>query len=127
FAVAPIVNVAVTVVASTTVTLLTPTKVPDTATIAPVRFVPVRVTLTAVPCTPEAGVMEFSIGPCTPNATVPVVPIGVATLILLELIVAFNGIFNVAVTVESLTTENPVTVMGPVPLPDIVYPVAPVK
>jgi len=60
---APIVKVAVIVVLLTTTRALTVTPVPDTFTaVAPVRFVPVRVTGTAVPRTPEVGAIEARVG-----------------------------------------------------------------
>src|SRR5262249_39053988 len=59
----PIVNVAVICVALTTVTLLTDTPPPLTATVAPdAKFEPVNVTATAVPCVPELGAIEVSVG-----------------------------------------------------------------
>ena len=65
------------------------TPVPDTVTsVAPVRLVPVRVTGTVVPRTPEVGLIEVSVGPCTVNVTVPLVPPGVVTLTVLAETVA---------------------------------------
>ena len=62
-AVAVVVKVAVTEVPLTTTMLLTVSSVPDTLTaVAPVRFVPVRVTGTAVPWAPELGAIEVSAG-----------------------------------------------------------------
>jgi hypothetical protein len=64
-AVAEIVNVVVTVVELTTVTVPTVTPGPDTATVVPIapKFVPVKVTGTAVPCWPLLGATEVSVGP----------------------------------------------------------------
>ncbi len=56
------VNVVVTVV-EVTVTAPAVTPVPDTVTaVAPVRFVPVKVTATEVPWAPDAGAIEVSVG-----------------------------------------------------------------
>jgi len=58
-----IANVAVTVVAFTTVMPLTVMSPPDTVTaVAPVKLVPVRVTGTLVPLTPVVGAIEVSVG-----------------------------------------------------------------
>jgi len=71
-AVPAIVKVAVAVVALTTVRPLTVTPVPETATaVAPVRFVPVSVTGTLVPRTPEIGEIELSVGAGTLAVTLP--------------------------------------------------------
>jgi hypothetical protein len=73
-AVAEIVKVAVTVVALA-VMLLTVMPVPDTLiAVAPVRLVPVRVTGTTVPRTPEVGEIEVNVGatgPATRTSTAP--------------------------------------------------------
>ena len=62
-AAAVIVKVAVTEVPLTTIMLLAVTPVRDTVTaVVPVRFVPVRVTGTAVPWAPDAGAIEVSVG-----------------------------------------------------------------
>src|SRR5450432_3232028 len=78
-AVAAILKVAVIWVAVIT----TPVAVVPTATfrVALVKLVPVRVTGTAVPITPSAGVTPASVGVSgrTVNVTVPVVPPGVVT------------------------------------------------
>jgi hypothetical protein len=69
-----IVKRAVTVVALTTVTLLTVMPVPDTFTAdVPVRFVPVKVTGTATPRPELAGEIDVSVGSGTlaPNSTAP--------------------------------------------------------
>jgi hypothetical protein len=69
-----IVKRAVTVVALTTVTLLTVMPVPDTFTAdVPVRFVPVKVTGTATPRPELAGEIDVSVGNGTlaPNSTAP--------------------------------------------------------
>src|SRR5579863_9117449 len=63
-AVVVIVKVAVTCVLLTATKLLTVTPAPDTVTpVAPVRFVPLIVTGTAVPRTPVAGAIEVMVGP----------------------------------------------------------------
>src|SRR5436853_1239498 len=73
-AVAVIVKVVVTVV-EVTVKAPTVTPVPETFTdVAPVRFVPVRVTGTAVPRAPDAGAIEVSVGAAVvvpANSTAP--------------------------------------------------------
>src|SRR5205823_5567405 len=57
------VNVAFTLVSLTTVMPETLTPVPPTAiAVAPVRLVPVSVTLTAVPLAPEEGATAVSVG-----------------------------------------------------------------
>ncbi len=64
-----IVNVALTVVEFTATTLLTVTPLPDTVTaVAPVRFVPVRVTVTVIDPVAgrvaELGEIEVRVGGC---------------------------------------------------------------
>lgn len=80
----PIVKSAVSDVALTTLTLLTVTSDPPTATVVPpaMKFVPVSVTATVFPCTPEAGLSAVSVGVCglTVNVCVPLVPLAVVTL-----------------------------------------------
>lgn len=69
-----IVNVAVTVVSFTTLMLLTATLPPETVTAdAPVRDVPVRVTLTVAPREPEFGETEVRVGELAvdANSTAP--------------------------------------------------------
>jgi hypothetical protein len=68
-AVAPIVRVVAIVVGLTTVTGPTPISVPLTDTVAPdAKLVPVSVTGTAAPCTPDDGLMDVSVGvPATTN------------------------------------------------------------
>lgn len=65
-AVFEMVKVAVTEVALTTVRLLTVTPVPETLIVCvPDRFVPVRVTLTAVPRRPDVGAIDVRVGGAT--------------------------------------------------------------
>ncbi len=62
-AVLAITKSAVIDVALTTVTLLTVTFEPLTATVAPeTKFVPVNVTDTVLPCTPDVGLMLVKVG-----------------------------------------------------------------
>ena len=72
--------------------------------VAPVRPVPVRVTLTLVPRKPCVGAIEVSVGPSTVNAIVPVVPIGVVTLRFLAPSEVAAVIVKVAVSVVLFTT-----------------------
>jgi len=92
-------NVAVTVVAvDATLLMVTPA---IGFTVAPLRFVPVRVTvLIVVPRTPEAGLMPVSVGASevTVNVTVLVVPFGVVTLTVLAANGAVAEIVKVAST-----------------------------
>ena len=80
--------------------------------VAPVRPVPVRVTLTLVPRKPEVGAIEVSVGPTTVNVTVPVVPIGVVTLKFLAPSTVAPVVVKVAVTVVSFTTVMTPKVMS---------------
>ena len=94
---------------------------------APFRLVPVRVIGTVVPRAPDVGLIDVSVGTdaeVTVNCTVLVVPIGVVTLTVLPVRAAPVPIVNVAVTVLSLTTVRPLTVMPP---PDTLTAVAPVS
>ncbi len=119
-----IVNVAVTVVSFTTVRLLEVTPEPDTViAVAPVRPVPVRVTGTLVPRTPELGAIVDSTGPNTVNVCVLLIPPAFATLTFLELTVALAEIVNVAVIVVEFTTLTEPTVT---PVPDTAT-IVPVK
>ena len=99
-----ITKLAVSVVELVTFTLLTVIPVPVAKpTVVPlvVKFVPVTVTPTVVPRTPELGTIETTVarlGFCTVNVTVLDVPFGVATLMFLAPNVAFAGMANVAVT-----------------------------
>jgi hypothetical protein len=105
-----IVKVAVTVVALTTAILLTVMPPPVTVTaVAPVRFVPVRVTVGAPPWLPVTGEIEVSVGGAvvvTVNAPsrMLVVPPGVVTLTFLAGSDAVAEIVKVAVTVDGFTT-----------------------
>ena len=129
-ALAVIVKVAVTVVEFTTTKLLTLMPLPDTLTaIAPVRLLPVRVTLTALPRAPVLGATEASVGVPPPaavtvNVTVLVSPAGVVTVTVLAVAAAPVVIVKLAVTVVAVG----VPVMTAVtPVPDTVTAVAPVK
>jgi hypothetical protein len=77
---------------------LTATPAPDTFTaVVPVRLVPVIVTGTAVPCKPEEGEIEASVGPCTVNVTVLLVAPFVVVVTFLEVRPAPGAIVKVAV------------------------------
>src|SRR5580700_10278183 len=80
--------------------------------VAPVRFVPVRVTGTVVPWVPLGGLIDVRVGPVTAKVTVFEFPIGVVTLTVRDETVAFAAIVKVAVTVvavdEMLLTVTPV-------------------
>lgn len=70
-------------VALTTVTLVTVTSEPLTATVAPeTKFVPVNVTDTVLPCTPEFGLtlVRVGVGGLTVNVLAAVVPPAVLTV-----------------------------------------------
>jgi hypothetical protein len=91
----PILNVAVICVPLTTLTLLTVTPGLLTATVAPgTKFVPERVTPTAVPCVPAEGVIEVNVGDG-------------------ELIVKADGLLVPAVVV-TLTLVLPRAALGPI-------------
>jgi hypothetical protein len=119
---------AVTVVSFTTFKLLTLTPAPDTAiAVAPVRFVPMRVTGTVIPRWPELGAIDAKVGTggvTTVNVTVLVVPPGAVTLTFLAVSAAFAAITNDAVTVVALTAVTPVT---DIPAPETFTAVAPVR
>jgi hypothetical protein len=128
-AVGPTVKEAVTVVAVEPVTTaLTP--VPEKFTVvAPVRFVPLRVTTTVVPCAPEVGASEVSVGVDGRTVNAPVrmlvVPPGVVTLTLLVPVAAVAVMLKVAVTVVAV--EPVTTALTPVPEKfTVVAPVRPV-
>lgn len=93
------VNVAVTVVAVDATLLMV---MPGIGfTVAPVKFVPVRVTVfIVVPRAPEAGLMVVSVGASevTEKFTVLVVPFGVVTLTVLATTGAVAEIVKVAST-----------------------------
>src|SRR5664279_414123 len=115
-AVAAMVNVAVTVVSFTTARLLTVTPLPETFTaVAPVRPLPVKVTGTAKPRTPEVGLIDVRDGASTVKVTLLPVPPVVVTVTFLELRPAFEAIVKVAVIVVLFTTTILLTVM---PAPD---------
>jgi hypothetical protein len=116
-AVAVIVNVAVMVLAFTTLTLLTLTPRPDTVTtgVLDPMPVPVMVTFTAVPRTPEFGETPVTAGAAMVNVTALLVPPGVVTVTFLVPFAARRPIWKVAVTVVELTTVTPLTVTPKAP------------
>jgi hypothetical protein len=123
--------VAVIVVEFTTVTPVTVIPLVGAATFtvvpAAVKFMPLKVTGTLVPRKPEAGVIELSMGvpgTTTVNVTGVVVPAGEVTVTFLAVSAAVGEMVKVAVTVVSLTTAMPLTVMPP---PDTLTAVAPVR
>ena len=97
-----ITNVAVICVELTTVTPVAVIPLPAVMLVPlVVKFVPVRVTPTLRPRTPEVGLIEERVGVggfCTLNGTVLEVPFGVVTLMFLAPVAAFAAIANVAVT-----------------------------
>ena len=84
--------------------------------VAPVRPVPVKVTLKMVPRKPDVGAIEASVGPNTVNDATKglLVPPAVVTVILLTPSPAVGVIVHVALTVVEV---DPVTVQL-TPLPD---------
>jgi hypothetical protein len=117
------VKVAVIVVEFTTLKLLTVIALPIPVNpVSPVRFVPVRVTLTVVPRNPWIGLIEVSVGPCTVNETLLLVPPGVVTLTFLVVNPAVAEIVKFAVIVLEFTTVKLGTVT---PKPDTVTAVVP--
>jgi hypothetical protein len=101
---------------------------PDTLTeVAPVRFVPFKVTDTVELRNPEVGLIEESVGLAgTTTVKAPVragLPPGVRTVTVLVVPVAVFEIVNVAVTVVEFAT----TLLTVTPVPETVTPVAPVK
>lgn len=117
-AVGAMVKVAVTVVSLTTAKLLT-IMLPAAATFTAVavdKCVPVRVTLTAVPARPDAGLIEVRVGPPTVKGRELVVPAGVWTLMEAFPSAAVAEMCKVAVTVVALTAAKFVTVMLGVPV-----------
>src|ERR1700721_3007167 len=83
------------------------TPVPDIVTpLAPAKLVPVMLTVTVVPCCPEVGLIDVSVGPVTVKALLPevAVPYGVTTLTLLPPVVAVEAMTHEAVTRVSLAT-----------------------
>lgn len=115
-------------------TPLTVTPVPDTVTVGvPKKFVPVRVTATAlgvvaVPRGAAFGATEVNVGAggiTTVNATALLGPPGAVTVMFLAVPAAPVLITKFAFTWVSLTTVKPVTVIPP-PVPLIaVVPVSP--
>jgi hypothetical protein len=128
-AVLVMVNTAVAVVGLVTVTPLTVTPVPETATVVlpPMKFVPVSVTWKTVPRTPVLGLIEVNVGVAgivTVKATELLTPPGAVTVTVLAVPAAPAAMVKVVVICVSLTT-----VMGPevMPPPDTVTAVAPVN
>ncbi len=114
-----IVKVAVTVVSFTTVILLTVTLPPGTViAVAPVRWLPLRVTGTLVPRTPVLGVIEVSTGVAGAVTlkfrlgvlVTPVTP-SVTLMGAFAVTPALDGIWRSAVIVVSLITVRVVTLM----------------
>jgi hypothetical protein len=126
-AVPEIVNVAVICVAFTTVTPLTVIPLLPGLTVAPLtKFVPVRVTGTAVPCSPLFGLTDVSVGAggrFTVNGTPLLVPPAVVTVTLLAPVAAVPEIVNVAVICVPLTTVTLLTVIPLLPGLTVVAPV----
>jgi hypothetical protein len=117
-AVPEIVNVAVICVALVTVTALTVIPLFPGFTVAPAtKFVPVRVTDTAVPCAPLFGLTVVSVGAAglTVNGTPLLVPPPVVTVTLLVPVAAVPEIVNVAVICVVLTTVTALTVIPLLP------------
>jgi hypothetical protein len=115
-----IVQVALTEVAVGVPLITQVTPVPLTFTaVAPVRLVPVRVTAGAVPCVPELGAIEVSVGAgadeFTVNVLVLLVPLGVVTLTVWAPVVALDAIVQVAWTVVAVGVPV-ITQVTPVPL-----------
>jgi hypothetical protein len=117
-----IVNVVVRDVGPTTVTGPTVTSALLTETVAPAtKPVPVSVTPTVVPCTPEAGLIDDSVGGArtTVKVTALLVPPTVETVTLRGPGVAVASIVNVAPRSTELE-ERPGTTVMPPPLTAIV-------
>jgi hypothetical protein len=123
-------NVAVTVVAFTTTTLLALTPVLEKLTaVAPVRLVPVKVTATVVPRAPEVGVSEVSVGTGTARTVkapfkLGLVPPGVVMLTARVPTAAPAVMLNVAVTVVAFRTT---TLLALTPVPEKLTAVVPVR
>lgn len=126
----PIAQLAVTVVEAAVPVTTTPVQVmlpPFIATaFAPNRLLPLMVTGTIVPRTPDVGLMPVSVGTgaVTVNVTVLVVPSGVVTLTVLVVVAAVEAMVKTATTWESLTTPMSLTVT---PVPDTLIADAPVR
>ena len=127
-AVAEMVKFAVAVVGLSTVRPLTVTPPPLTVTaLAPVRFVPVKVTGTTVPRTPVGGAIEVNVGGAgmtTVKVTALLVPPGAVTVTFRAVPAAVAVIAKVALTWVSPTTVRPLTVTPP---PGTVIAVVPVR
>jgi hypothetical protein len=128
-ALAAIVQFAVTVVAVGVPVIRQVTPLADTVTaVAPVRLVPVRVTAGAVPCVPDVGAIEVSVGAATDaftvNVTVLLVPLGVVTLTVWAPVEALAAIVQFAVTVVAVGVP---VIRQVTPLADTVTAVAPVR
>jgi hypothetical protein len=124
-----IVRFTVIVVEETTVTVPTVTPPPFISTLVPfvVKLEPMIVTGTVVPRTPELGVIDDTVGDgglFTVNVKALVSPFGVLTMTGLGLGTAVGETVKVAVTVESFTTVNELTVT-PAPAVTAVAPVRP--
>jgi hypothetical protein len=91
--------------------------------VAPVRPLPVKVTLTMVPRKPDVGAIEVRFGVTTVNGTpLLMAPPVVATVTVLLPSVAVGAIAKLAVTVVSLTTTMPLAMT---PVPDTSTPAVP--
>ena len=127
-AVLEIFKVAVTWVAETTVRLVTGISPPiPVMAKAPVRLVPLKVTVTAVPRAPEVGVIDVNVGgggAVTVKVTGLLTPPGVETVTFLAVAAAVTAIVNVAVTEVALTGTRLLTV---IPVPDTLTAKAPVR
>ena len=115
---AAIVNVVVMDVLLTTVIAPTVTPAPVTPTVAPVtKFVPVNVTGTAVPCTPDEGFTKVNVGGggFTVKVTALLVPAEVVTVMSCGPSIASDAIVRVVVIVVLLTTTA-APIVTPVPI-----------
>lgn len=75
-----------------------------------------------VPCAPEVGLIDVSVGPVTANDTVFELPMGVVTLTVRDETEAFDATVKVAVTLVLLVA---VTLLTVTPLPETTTAVAP--
>ena len=124
-AVAAIVQFAVTVVDVGVPVIAQATPGPDTLTaVAPVRFVPVSVTGTVVPISPDSGETSVRVGPRTVKVSVLLVPDPVVMLTVLAVRPAPAEMVKVTCASLGLKTVRPLTVIPP---PDTLTAVAPVK
>src|SRR5579863_4252828 len=134
-AAAAMVKVAVAVVDPPILRPLTVMPPPDTLTaeavnggLTPLKLVPVKVTVIAVARTPEDGAIEVNVGGpglTTVNVTALLTPPGAVTVTFLAEPVAVAAMMKLAVTVLSLTTVTPLTVMPPPETAIAVVPVSP--